>query len=437
MRHGLSDDFLRIIFEYRSSQQVSMAITNVRKSLMENFVPQNIGLTAITRENYIRQHVTEFSNILYNPEPINPKAIAYIDGTYFSIEKSSNFRTLRHSFSVQKHKHLIKPTLIVAPDGYILDIINPYFSDGLNNDAAILNRELQREGNLLREWFEEDDIFVVDRGYRDSIPILQELGINHKMPSLLPHGQRQLTTEEANDSRLITKTRWIVESRNGHLKSVFKFLAQRISIVHASHLGDYLKIAGALLNRYHPSIDMVEANAELANNILMRRQQINHLQIRAEAENWHLRRAQWVPVNIADVPNFPHLQLNYLKDLTVGTYQIKLAPSYVQDSILQNPERNEFQLNTLVNEPSLLHLRIFSRFRNATRYQLWISFENNLENPISGYYCTCKSGARTLGSCAHVASFIWYMGYARHHEEVRYPSTALLEIVLDVANRNN
>ena len=30
------------------------------------------------------------------------------------------------------------------------------------------------------------------------------------------------------------------------------------------------------------------------------------------------------------------------------------------------------------------------------------------------YYCTCKAGARTAVSCAHVASILWYLGYARH-----------------------
>jgi len=31
------------------------------------------------------------------------------------------------------------------------------------------------------------------------------------------------------------------------------------------------------------------------------------------------------------------------------------------------------------------------------------------KNPILGTYCSsCKSGARTLGVCVHVASILWY-----------------------------
>jgi len=66
---------------------------------------------------------------------------------------------------------------------------------------------------------------------------------------------------------------------------------------------------------------------------------------------------------------------------------------------------------------------------------LWVQYDaDDNDNPITAYYCTCKSGARTLGCCAHVASFVWYMGYSRHHE-IRYPSNELLNIVSDAANR--
>jgi len=87
LRQGLSDEFLKVIFNYSSRQAVSLAIGTVRKSLMQRFVFSNIGFQAITREGYIARHVTEFANALYNPEPNVPRAIAYID-TYSYIPKS-------------------------------------------------------------------------------------------------------------------------------------------------------------------------------------------------------------------------------------------------------------------------------------------------------------------------------------------------------------
>lgn len=87
---------------------------------------------------------------------------------------------------------------------------------------------------------------------------------------------------------------------------------------------------------------------------------------------------------------------------------------------------------------------IYFRFRNATKYQLWISFVQNndehemdqdQEGPIAGYYCTCKSGARILGCCAHITSVLWYLGYARHQQAIKYPDRSLLNYIKDAGNR--
>ncbi|GLV38145.1 hypothetical protein CBL_10112 [Carabus blaptoides fortunei] len=50
----------------------------VRLALTERFVPMSIDAASITRADYIAQHVTPFSNALYNPEPDEPNAIAII-----------------------------------------------------------------------------------------------------------------------------------------------------------------------------------------------------------------------------------------------------------------------------------------------------------------------------------------------------------------------
>lgn len=103
------------------------------------------------------------------------------------------------------------------------------------------------------------------------------------------------------------------------------------------------------------------------------------------------------------------LPLNYLRQVTIGIYQIQLAPSYIQDK-LQKEEAEEFQVEMLrdadrIPRPEFMRVRVYSRFRNATKYQLWIAYmpnnddevddgmDNDEVNPVQGYYCTCKSGA--------------------------------------------
>ncbi|KAL1488844.1 hypothetical protein ABEB36_014639 [Hypothenemus hampei] len=394
-------------------------------------------------------HVTEFANELYSPVPQTSRVIAIIDGTYTYMPKSTNFRVLRQSYSIHKGRHLIKPVLIVAPNGWILNIQGPYFSDHQNNDAAILENEFHHDVDRMRNWFQEDDIIIVDRGYRDAIPLFEELGIKWKMPALLNRNERQLSTEDANESRLVTNSRWVVEARNGHLRSIFKIFQHSVQIQQIPYIGDLYRIAGAVINRYHPIILMDGANIEMAQALLERRRQPNIVQARVEVKNLYTRNAQrWVRLNAGQIQDFPILTIQELKDLIFGIYQVKLAPSYVQDKLRREAE-DEFQLEMLrgenrLPEPGFMRIRVFSRFRNATRHQLWIAYvptndeENeHMENEshILGYYCSCKSGARTVGTCAHVASVIWFLGYAQNEEHVKYPSNRLLETIQDAGNR--
>lgn len=99
-----------------------------------------------------------------------------MDGTYIYIQKSSKYTFQRKSYSIYKGRPLVKPMMIVTSDGYILDILGPFLADGKNNDAAILNQHL-REGEGLLKWAEENDILVLDRGFRDSLDMIETVGL--------------------------------------------------------------------------------------------------------------------------------------------------------------------------------------------------------------------------------------------------------------------
>jgi len=117
----------------------------------------------------------------------------------------------------------------------------------------MLLRKFDNDVQCMKAWFQQDDIVLVDRGYQDATDFLEGIGIRYKMPALLQQGQCQLTTEEANESRLVTKSRWINEARNGHMKSIFKFFDHTVPFAHIMNLRDYYLIAGALINKYRES----------------------------------------------------------------------------------------------------------------------------------------------------------------------------------------
>ena len=171
--------------------------------------------------------------------------------------------------------------------------------------------------------------------------MLQDRGISVKMPSLLRPGQWQFSTKEANASRLVTKTLWIVEARNGHLKSIFKFFSGTFVMPHVPNLGHFYRISGTLINRYHEPIIMQDANADMARTMLEKAREVNILQARVEADELYRTNSQWIGLDQNQVIGFPCLTLQDLRDITFGEYQIQLAPSYIQDKLQRKGEEGE------------------------------------------------------------------------------------------------
>ncbi|VDH95598.1 Hypothetical predicted protein [Mytilus galloprovincialis] len=94
--------------------------------------------------------------------------------------------------------------------------------------------------------------------------------------------------------------------------------------------------------------------------------------------------------NVLDeLADFPVLSMDKLREITMGVYQLKQAPNYVC-------QRTRGHSNKL-------------------SHTVFISYSD--EGDIEGWYCTCKSGARVVGCCAHVASVLWYLGYQRLEQQ--------------------
>ena len=50
----------------------------------------------------------------------------------------------------------------------------------------------------IKQWVQEDDIFIVDICFRDSLELLEDLGIKTEMPSFMIKGQKQMSVDETN-----------------------------------------------------------------------------------------------------------------------------------------------------------------------------------------------------------------------------------------------
>ena len=181
--------------------------------------------------------------------------------------------------------------VVVTTTGYFLTAVGPYLADGKNNDAAILTHMFKTNVQDIQNWMHEEDIFVIDRGFRDAVSLLEEIGIRAEIPSFMKRGEKQLSTKDANLSRLVTKVeyhqnfltsitdpiklsitidttwfscmlfyfniflkvRWVVESANSRIKR-WKFLDKVLPTNQVPYVGDFVRIVCAISNKFLPAL---------------------------------------------------------------------------------------------------------------------------------------------------------------------------------------
>ena len=145
-----------------------------------------------------------------------------LDCTYLQTQKPKDHAEQRFCFSGQKKYSLCKPMMTVTPTGKIMGVDGPWRA--IHNDASILNRMLKNTSECsIRSFVRPGDLFILDRGFRDSATPLADLDRNYKMPCFLKKKQKQFTTAEGNMSRLVTFLRWVVEVVNGRVKNLSVF----------------------------------------------------------------------------------------------------------------------------------------------------------------------------------------------------------------------
>lgn len=333
---------------------------------------------------------------------------------------------------------------MVACDGHIIDAFGP----ATQSDADIIKNLFENENSPLRSYFRCNDIFILDRGFRDAIGLLTSLEYTVHKPESLNVGERQLSTLKANKSRLVTLCRWVVEVVNGRFKRDFKvFRGDYFNLASRNLMTDF-RIAAAIINNFHPVItDHVDAQSIL-NRAHERLHIPNELADYVINHNVNRHHANFVFIN-SELPQlnvFPMMEMQDLILFALGIYQIKQAKSYYGEHIRENGTfRVEVDTNLLRHSRNsfLIRGRIQSRHQSNKKYYTYILLNLNADNwcqRIAQYYCSCIIGKRTVGSCAHIMTIVWYLGWARHQENPILPPASFLDNILvrdDVENEED
>ncbi|CAM4847137.1 unnamed protein product, partial [Rotaria magnacalcarata] len=369
-------------------KRVENIFHTVSRYLYDAIVPSHLGFHHLSRADALTHH-TAYTETFFG------HSLALIwDGTYIYCNKSEDHKFQKETYSGQKCRHLVKFMSIVFPDGYVFDLIGPF--NGKENDAKISKAILEMNDDLSMI-YEVGDTQIVDRGFRDVAGAFEELGFDIRMPSFLEKGAKQLETEQANETRMTTKTRW------------------RISQDFLVNIDVLVRTLAASLNKCRPRLFHGKSPEDyaLASKMLLMHNKTSHLQQVISQGDLSLRK-NWKNLLHCDIHfDFPYLTLDFLREYTCGVYQIKQSSTYAKPHLYDHDGEFEYQLSS--SDDTILRCRIHSKHSSTSKYFLLIHCDKNgTHESIKDHYCQCKSGARQLGCCSHIATVLWYMGYARH-----------------------
>lgn len=205
-----------------------------------------------------------------------------------------------------------------------------------------------------------------------------------------------------------------MESVNGRLKNMFKFFDDTIPASYFPKLPKLLKVATAIINAFSPPL-FVESDwhEEVVEHLLQRLNRPNTVQDKVEELSLKKKASiSWKNVDEDELLEFPSLSLDELKQITLGPYQLNIGALY---NSAKAPEGSGYSFQMHEELSGMLRLKLQSRFSKNKCHTVWIEFlpwGTGVE-AITGWYCLCKNGARTLGCCGHVAavSEIYYLFY--------------------------
>ena len=240
LKTGLSQETISILFGIKNRTSIQKYCCQVREAISRDFIDQYLGAKAKNREEWLSNN-TEMVKTLHD---LNEDQLALIaDGTYLYCEKSANNFIQRKLYSGQKKRPLIKPFVICTTNGHIVDVYGPYAA--VDNDAKIMEDILNKNEDL-KNIICPNDLLILDRGFRDVIETLEN---KYLFKTLMPScsSEQQLTTLQANYTRLVTKIRWVIEAINGLFKNEFKALEQCKNTM-LPHIFKDFRIAAAIIN---------------------------------------------------------------------------------------------------------------------------------------------------------------------------------------------
>ena len=135
-------------------------------------------------------------------------------------------------------------------------------------------------------------------------------------------------------SRLVTKVRWVIEARNGHLEN-FKALGNVPNNTLSHIMTDY-KIAASIINCFYQKLESDRENAvQIAADMKLKISTTNTCHL--EKYLVEFKKTTFTRIDANDIDNFPKIDIELIKNkITFGTYQLKNSYGYLAEHLKKN-----------------------------------------------------------------------------------------------------
>ena len=422
MRTNLSHNTLATLLAVKNSQLIGHYCDEVESAFVKDIIPNYIGCKHISRDNLLLKQSVIAKSLFDESE-----LILIADGTYAYHQKSKNNLYQRKSYSVQKNTNLCKPFTVCTTTGYIIDFFGPYLATV--NDASIMKNILSEDNDFV-SLLKPKDCFIVDRGFRDSISLMESMGFIGKMPCFKNKNEKQLTTKQSNESRVVTKVRWVVEAVHGIIKQKWKFLSSKIKNQSLLHIQTCFRIAGCLHNMYGKElVSDKNFEDEIIRLLKFNVNKPNKFTDFVNSQNFERKTSAFKNINESEIHDFPELTNDDLRLFTLGSYQIAQSISYISEHF----EANDFPILVSKVERNIIFVKMQSRHISSKKYNVFIRYEpeGSGVDSILEWTCNCQNGLRTLGCCVHIASVVAYLSNLRFESREYHPAKKLNNLFKD------
>ncbi|CAH2109210.1 unnamed protein product [Euphydryas editha] len=348
----------RICYYHLTSNSWDLLLQSIYNPIKIFSAAQIEDFACLLKDN-MQNHI-DFENIHYMPEHIIHYYLGLTKAQYQQILLEVPRLSNKHRGSFALAAYLMKlrtgdsdermSALLQVPRSTLerlmnmaREILNQDFVPrnlGINHisRAEIAQRNLTIPNGLYGGGERRPIIIADDRGFRDSLALLEHCGYHVHVPLSPEVGKSQLTTRAANTSRAVTMCRWVVEVVNGIFKTAFKIFRQNYFNRASKHVMIDFSVAAALINKFHKRLRDRDDAAEILERVNLYMETENDLSDYVRQRNLNRARTDFrnISVNLENVREFPLLTYSELILFACGVYQLKQARSYYGEHIRFN-----------------------------------------------------------------------------------------------------